>query len=283
GWETKRRRGPGHDWAIVKLAAEGLLRRVEVDTHHFKGNYPDTCSLEGCVAAGGDLERAAWREVVPRTKLAADTRHVFDDEIVARGPFTHLRLNIFPDGGVSRLRVHGTVTREGGIARRLARLDALVPEEAARELSACCGSTAWATRMAASRPFGSLEAMLARADVIYRELDEAALREAFAAHPRIGEKKAERDAGAASRGFSEQEQSSAARAAPETLAALAAMNREYEAKFGHVFLICATGKSADEILAALRARIGGTPGEELAAAAEEQRKITLLRLEKMLA
>jgi allantoicase len=103
GWETKRRRGPGHDWAIVKLGARGTLHRVEVDTSHFKGNAPGSCSIEGC---DGDLD--SWREILPLTPLRPHTRHRFD-EIAAIGPITHARLNIFPDGGVARLRLFGTL------------------------------------------------------------------------------------------------------------------------------------------------------------------------------
>lgn len=112
GWETKRKRGPGHDWVIVKLATPGRLTRIEVDTNHFKGNFPESCSLEGCVA--GDVPESflasrslAWEEILPRTKLQAHTRHFFESEIASRKAFTHVRLNIFPDGGVSRLRLHG--------------------------------------------------------------------------------------------------------------------------------------------------------------------------------
>jgi allantoicase len=102
GWETKRRRGPGNDWVIVQLAAEGLLRRVEIDTNHFKGNYPDTCSIEGTrafAAAGVALNDVEWFGVLPRTKLQGHTRHIFIDELAQNGPVTYLRLNVFPDGG----------------------------------------------------------------------------------------------------------------------------------------------------------------------------------------
>ena len=112
GWETKRRRGPGHDWAIIKLGSPGEIRRVEVDTSYFKGNFPESCSLEACNAAGVNAEHLsspsmAWTSVLPRTKLQAHTRHLFSDELSASGVATHLRFNIFPDGGVSRLRVYG--------------------------------------------------------------------------------------------------------------------------------------------------------------------------------
>jgi allantoicase len=113
GWETKRRRGPGHDWAIVRLGRRGRLERAEVDTSHFKGNAPGSCLLEGCDAA--DISDAAidalaypllWREILPRTPLRPHTRHLFD-QLAADGPFTHVRLSIFPDGGVARLRLFG--------------------------------------------------------------------------------------------------------------------------------------------------------------------------------
>ena len=112
GWETKRRRGPGHDWAVVKLGARGRVRRVEVDTAHFKGNFPESCSLEACDARGADdqdLSTLTWGELLPRARLQAHTRHFYEEELNEVGHVTHVRLNIFPDGGVSRLRVHGEV------------------------------------------------------------------------------------------------------------------------------------------------------------------------------
>jgi allantoicase len=102
GWESKRRRGPGHDWCIVKLGAAGIITRVEVDTGQFKGNYPESCTLEVC-----DGEPFAWRELLPDTKLQADTRHFFERELATNGPVTHVRFSIYPDGGVSRLRIYG--------------------------------------------------------------------------------------------------------------------------------------------------------------------------------
>jgi allantoicase len=109
GWETRRRRGPGHDWAIVRLGLPGAIRRIEVDTTWFKGNAPGSCSLE--VLEGGDpLSGAAeWREILPRTPLRPDAVHHFEEEVVAAPAATHARLNIYPDGGVARLRLFGTV------------------------------------------------------------------------------------------------------------------------------------------------------------------------------
>jgi allantoicase len=116
GWETRRRRGEGYDWAIVRLGAPGLISRVEIDTNHFKGNYPESASLEGCICQGADMNTlvntAVWREVLQRTRLKPHYRHFYTKELIASGPVSHVRLNIFPDGGVSRLRVHGHVAAD---------------------------------------------------------------------------------------------------------------------------------------------------------------------------
>src|SRR5438128_1884880 len=113
GWETKRRRGPGHDWTIIKLGTTGYIRGLEVDTSWFKGNFPESCSLESCNATDMPLEQLqdpefVWKPVLARTKLQAHTRHLFD-EVMDTGTVSHVRFNIFPDGGVSRLRVFGMI------------------------------------------------------------------------------------------------------------------------------------------------------------------------------
>ena len=116
GWETRRRREPGHDWAVLELGALGVAREVTVDTAHFKGNYPDRCSIQAAAEASGSPEEIAaqaetWPVLLPEVKLAADTVHVFREELAALGPVKFVRLNIYPDGGVSRLRVMGRVVR----------------------------------------------------------------------------------------------------------------------------------------------------------------------------
>ena len=113
GWETRRRRSPGHDWCIIRLGLPGIVRGVVVDTSFFRGNYPEQCSLDGCAVDGTPpaeaLARdACWREILPRTALQGDTRNPI--EVTHDARLTHVRLNIFPDGGVARLRVHGEVT-----------------------------------------------------------------------------------------------------------------------------------------------------------------------------
>jgi allantoicase len=112
GWETRRRRGPGHDWSIVRLAAPGTLHRVEIDTDHFKGNAPDRCTLEAIHAPGATADELAgsdaWAPLLVEAKLQPHARHRFE-ELGQAGPATHVRLSIFPDGGIARLRLFGTL------------------------------------------------------------------------------------------------------------------------------------------------------------------------------
>ncbi len=112
GWETKRKRIPGHDWVILKLAAEGEIKKIIVDTNFFKGNYPDRCSIEGIHRPDASDDSITdtnikWKEILPEVKLKGDFENTFEKEIKKTGPVTHVRLNIFPDGGVSRLRLFG--------------------------------------------------------------------------------------------------------------------------------------------------------------------------------
>ena len=116
GWETKRRRGPGHDWTIIQLGTAGTIRRAEVDTAHFKGNFPESCSIEACNLEGREVAASGfdvwpWKEILPRTRLQAHTRHFFDEELQDAGAVTHVRFHIYPDGGISRLRLMGTINR----------------------------------------------------------------------------------------------------------------------------------------------------------------------------
>lgn len=115
GWETKRRRGPGHDWSIIKLGHQGNLKKIELDTNHFKGNYPDRCWLDAVYAPGAEIgllnwNQFDWQPILSEHKLQAHHQHFFDLEKGKQGPWTHLRLNIAPDGGVSRLRLFGMAT-----------------------------------------------------------------------------------------------------------------------------------------------------------------------------
>jgi allantoicase len=272
GWETRRRRGPGNDWAIVRLAAAGTLERVEIDTTHFKGNAPGLCTLDGVRAPGvaaGDL--SGWRPLL-NTPLLPHRRHVFDGELRRIGPVTHLRLSVFPDGGVARLRAWGELVSEPPAG--LAALNALPADDARAALRRCCGSARWTDAMTAARPFEDVPALLRTGERLWWSLDEGDHREAFAAHPKIGER--------SEAAWSRQEQQGAVVATTQTQSELVAANRAYEAAHGFIYIVCATGRSAEAMLEDLRARTGRTTAEELRTAAEEQAKIMRLRLHKLM-
>ena len=168
------------------------------------------------------------------------------------------------------------------MSRVLARWNGLSAEEAALEILPCCGSRGWAVGMAGRRPVRDEVALLAAADEVWRKLAVKDWMEAFASHPRIGERKAPESATAQSAAWSAQEQRDAAAADDAVKAALAAGNADYERRFGRVFLVCVTGKSASEILEVLRRRLQHDNAAELRESAEEQRKITAIRLKKWL-
>lgn len=163
----------------------------------------------------------------------------------------------------------------------LAELNALPEDAATAELLRCCGSTRWATRMAQARPFTSVDAVLEAADRHWAQTGPDDWREAMTHHPRIGES-ALRAKFASTAQWSRGEQQGVQGASAEVIDALARGNSEYEARFGFIFLICATGKTAAQMLDALGSRLKNGPDEELRVAASEQQKITRIRLEKLL-
>ncbi|MCX5743535.1 MAG: allantoicase [Proteobacteria bacterium] len=266
GWETRRRRGPGNDWAIVRLAAAGTLERVELDTTHFKGNAPGRIELEG---RHGDGD---WRLLVA-TPVQPHTRHFFDDALRRVGAITHLRVNVFPCGGIARLRAWGN----------LERLEAAVPVLAtlgAAEYKRCCAATRWVDAMVAHHGFDDLATLLRTAERTWWRLGEADFLEAFAGHPKIGEAKVSSTGDAT---WSRGEQRAAEGAAPDTTEELAELNRRYVEAHGFIFITCASGRSAAAMLAELRARVDRPRADELRTAAEEQIKITRLRLTRLVA
>ncbi len=164
----------------------------------------------------------------------------------------------------------------------LAWLNILPAGEAAQQFLQCCGSKRWAHEMANRRPYQSLEVLIRTANNIWWSLHPDDWLEAFRSHPKIGEKKAAESVSAQSREWSGQEQAGVSRASQETVDWLATLNREYEQKFDYIFIICATGKTSEEMLAALRKRLNNEPAVELPIAAGEQSKITELRLRKLI-
>ena len=161
-------------------------------------------------------------------------------------------------------------------------LNALSADEATAELLKCCGSRRWAGELSKGRPYLSLEELSARADEVWWSLEPADWLEAFHSHPKIGETKAADSGSAQAQQWSGQEQLGVRRAAPETIEALARLNTEYETKFGYIFIVCATGKSSEEMLRILQERLENDAVKELPVAAAEQAKITALRLKRLL-
>ena len=290
GWETKRRRGPGHDWVVIRLAVEGTVRRVELSTAHFKGNYPESCSMEAAVVeevegtVSADLTSTVighWKPLLPRTTLQPDHLHVFESEVASGTTATHVRLNIFPDGGVSRLRIFGTPSAAGRRRAVLQFLNGLNEGELRGALSDFCAAPTWIARMAAGRPYATSAAVLAASDKAADGLGRDEWLEAFRHHPRIGERTAGAGQSRLAQASSAREQSGVAAANAGEVDELSKLNHEYEDRFGHVFIISAAGKTPAEILAALRTRLKNDPAAELKIAADEQRRITRLRLEKL--
>ena len=161
------------------------------------------------------------------------------------------------------------------------RINSLPAEQAEAEFLKCCGSRRWAARMSAERPFENVEEMVTTADRIWWSLDSSDWQEAFDSHPKIGEKKAAALVADQSLSWSETEQSGTRDSTQQTMDQLAELNRQYQKRFGFIYIVCATGKSAEEMLAMLRDRLDNDPATELRNAATEQAKITTLRLNKL--
>jgi hypothetical protein len=193
--------------------------------------------------------------LLPRLPLQAHTRHFLGNEIQRVGPVTHVRFNIFPDGGVARLRVIGKLCRDG-----LERLNALLPEEARAELLECCGSARWASRMAAQRPFDNRDEMFASADLLWWSLDPLDWVEALGNGSRVETKGVP----------------------PEQIAALERAAAAYRERFSYAFVFHSAGHGVEQMVAAIEERLINDPDRELRVAAEEKRKVTRHKLEKLI-
>lgn len=286
GWETKRSRRPGPDWVVVRLATEGTIESILVDTLHFKGNAPDACAIDVTTLESGDPDGSkdgGWRPLLAKTNLQPHTAHSFGDgQVAPAGPATHVRLRIWPDGGISRLRLLGIASDRGRERAGMRYLNAMPHPELEAALRACCGSNAWVRAMLDKRAhFAELDAVKKLAAEAWSALPAKDWDEAFKAHPRIGEQKADRPQSAVAQGWSGSEQSKVTQAPARVLEELKAANKAYEDKFGRIYIVCATGKSAEEMLAIAKERMQSDPETELRRAAGEQQKITELRLEKL--
>lgn len=266
GWETRRRRDDGHDWLIVRLGLPGTPTSILVDTTHFKGNAP------GWVSVDAASKEDDWTEIVPKRPVAPDRQHLI--EANADRPALRVRLNLFPDGGVARFRVYGRPEANALRGIRLAYLNSLFDEEAARFFYTACGSTSFVDHMTAARPFFGTGQVLETATEALDHLAEADWLEAFATHPRIGEP--------TTSFWSAREQAGTAGAAADVMNRLKAGNARYEERFGLPFIVFASGMTVEEMLALLEARLHNDRRTEVSVAAEEQRRITGLRLRRML-
>ncbi len=284
GWETKRRRSPGSDWCVIKLARRGVVERIELDTAFFKGNAPQFTLIEAIDDASVTRERlhapGGFPLLVSKTPLVQHRRHVLEPERPL--PVTHLRVHIFPHGGVNRLRAFGHALDTPAEAQAIAAFNALPNDAAVDVFRAMCGSAPWAQAMAAARPFHDVRSLFLTAEQQFWRLDEPALLQAFAAHPRIGAQQASPTQNAQSAAWSSHEQAGARTAATTTSERLAALNERYWEKFGFLYIVFATGKSAETMLALLEERIENDRLTEIENAAREQLKITRLRAEKWL-
>jgi OHCU decarboxylase len=203
--------------------------------------------------------------------VEADSVNVFHPERAMDAEY--VKLDIYPDGGVARLRVVGVATVAAASGKRVQYLNSLLGQEATRFFRTVCASTKWISEMLSCRPFETAQSILDTAEMTFADLDESDWLESFAGHPRIGEKGDE---------VANSEQAAASGAPDAVTAALAATNREYEQKFGFTYIVYATGKTAEEMLRIARGRLGNTRDEEIDIAAGEQRKISETRLRRML-
>jgi allantoinase len=242
---------------------------------------------KGAVAAGCDADLVvvdpdATFTVHPSALLHRHKATPYEGRTLAgRVVATYLRGRRVASDGRAEGEPVGRIV--GPRSRGLDRLNGLAPEEARAELLRCCGARRWADRMADRRPFASEADLLEAADAVWAGLDRSDRLEAFAAHPRIGGLDALRARFASTAAWTEGEQAGVAGAPEATLRALAEGNRDYEARFGYLFIVCATGKTAVEMLGLLRSRLGNDPETELAIAAAEQAAITRVRLRKLVA
>ena len=265
GWETKRRRGAGNDWVSFRLGLPGEVQEVVIDTRHFKGNAPGWVSI----SLSDDGEK--WAEAVHRHEVEADSVNEIVLDKPAAGAW--LKVDIHPDGGVARVRALGTPNRSAAMDKRVGYLNSLLGQEATNFFHTACASTRWVAEMLAGRPYETADGVVSSAELAFVEMEEPDWLEAFAGHPRIGERGDD---------VANREQAGASGADGDTKAALAEVNREYEDKFGFTYIVFASGKSAREMLEIARDRLGNNRNQEVDIGAQQQRLITKARLRRML-
>lgn len=291
GWETRRRRTPGSDWCVLALGRRSEVQRIEIDTHFFKGNAPQATSVlafdagesasAGAADAGVPLQTdAGWTSIFDQAPLVQHKRHVLQP---ARPTIaTHLKVHIFPHGGVNRMRIYGVALDPPADAARIDGLSAMDAKARTTLWRSFCASDRWATLMDAGLPMRSVRGLFAEADCAFSGLQDDDWLQAFAAHPRIGNPKAAATATAQSATWSSDEQQGIAGTEEAIKARLAAGNAAYFEKFGFIFICFATGRNASQMLALLERRIDNDRATEISNAADEQMRISRLRIEKWL-
>lgn len=288
GWETRRRRTPGSDWCVIRLGRRGHVQHLELDTHFFKGNAPQAVRIDGLDAEGiaeADLDArlaapGGWSTVIDRTALSPHRRH----RLVPVRPalVSHLRVHIFPHGGVNRLRAFGEAVDTAGEARALAALHALAPGERREALRAFGASDAFAEALEARLPAPSVRALVTAAMDVLGSLSPAQLVEAFAAHPELGAPPAASDASAHA-SWSRAEQSALRSSAAAALERLRAGTAAYRERFGFPFIAFAAGRGAGELADALEDRLANDREAEIGHAARELARIARRRIDRWLA
>lgn len=281
GWETKRRREPGNDWLILALGCPGTIQEIELDTAYFKGNFPHAFSIECANLIPLSLDNVlddniVWRPLIDKQFLKADHIHNYKNEVQTQGLITHVRLNIYPCGGVSRLRLIGKFDNN-----YINVLNTLSKSDFISQANKCCSSTTWSKYLEAQRPFKNLSDLQSKSDSIWKEMKEPDLLEAFDGHSKIGDLETLKKKYHNTTAWSKDEQAKASDADIEILKELQKLNNDYQDKFGFIFIVFATGKSAQEMLDILKGRINNDRTTELTNASNEQNKITRLRLEKL--
>lgn len=277
GWMTRRRREPGLERAVFRLVGASEVRALTIDTAHFSGDHPSQVQVDG--SCGATPEGDDWFELLPAQTLLPHTCHEFQQEIVPNAGVRWVRLNLIPDGGLSRFRVWGDLTEDSLIECRLTFLNSSSSSTLARIFKQVCHADKWVSRMVEAAPFSDLDDLLKKGDQAWSGCQESDWRQAIEGHPRIGEKAKGKSLSSA---WSRGEQSKASAMDTDIAERLSQTQRKYDEKFGFIFLICATGLSSEQILKAVEQRLENSMADELQNVAKEQAKIIQLRLEKLL-
>lgn len=284
GWETKRRRTPGSDWCVIQLARRGVVERIELDTHFFKGNAPQATRIEALDAKNPDPKQLAspegWTTLIDEAPLVQHRRHLLEPGVRKR--VTHVRVHMFPHGGINRMRMFGFADELPYELSKMKKLDALKGKDFTQLMLSFCGSKAFAKFVAAEKPLECTRTLFKTVDRAFAAMTNKDWLEAFEAHPQIGEKKKAETATQRSGEWSNGEQSRVSDASELTKEKLRLLNGEYYDKFGFIFICFATGRSAEQMLQLLERRVQRTRAEELQTAALEQAAITRLRIDKWL-